>query len=44
MDYTIRRLLLINTIFMFLIGQQSNDVYYVRYFENDHNLRADLSM
>ena len=44
MDYTIRRLLLINTIFMFLIGQQSNDVYYVRYFEDEHNFKADLSM
>ena len=25
-------------------GQPSSDVYYIRYFENDHNFKADLSM
>ena len=27
-----------------VISQSSNDVYYVRYFESDHNFKADLSM
>ncbi len=27
-----------------IIGQPENDVYYVRYFESDHNFKADLSM
>ena len=27
-----------------LMSQPANDVYYVRYFESDHNFKADLSM
>ena len=35
------------TVYLFysiIIGQPENDVYYVRYFESDHNFKADLSM
>ena len=26
------------------MSQPANDVYYVRYFDSDHNFKADLSM
>ena len=37
-------LLLIILSFSALMSQPANDVYYVRYFESDHNFKADLSM
>ena len=41
---SIKILLLIILSFSALISQPANDVYYVRYFESDHNFKADLSM
>ena len=39
------KVLLITTLSLSgLISQPTNDVYYVRYFESDHNFKADLSM
>ena len=39
------KVLLITTLSLSgLISQSTNDVYYVRYFESDHNFKADLSM
>ena len=39
------KILLITTLFLSgLISQPANDVYYVRYFESDHNFKANLSM
>ena len=37
-------LLTVSLFFSIIIGQPENDVYYVRYFESDHNFKADLSM
>ncbi len=31
-------------MYIILLSQNVNDVYYVRYFENDHYFKADLSM
>ena len=36
--------LIITFSFSVLMSQPANDVYYVRYFESDHNFKADLSM
>ena len=41
---SIKTLLLIILSFSALMSQPANDVYYVRYFESDHNFKADLSM
>ena len=41
---SIKILLLIILSFSALMSQPANDVYYVRYFESDHNFKADLSM
>ena len=39
------KVLLITTLSLSgLISQPTSDVYYVRYFESDHNFKADLSM
>ena len=37
-------LLTVSLFYSIIIGQPENDVYYVRYFESDHNFKADLSM
>ena len=37
-------LLTVSLLYSIIIGQPENDVYYVRYFESDHNFKADLSM
>ena len=37
-------LLTVSFFYSIIIGQTENDVYYVRYFESDHNFKADLSM
>ena len=37
-------LLTVSLFYSITIGQPENDVYYVRYFESDHNFKADLSM
>ena len=37
-------LLIVSLFYSIIIGQSENDVYYVRYFESDHNFKADLSM
>ena len=37
-------LLTVSLFYGIIIGQPENDVYYVRYFESDHNFKADLSM
>ena len=42
MAHTIRYILIV--IFMSLLKGQSESVFYVRYFENDHNFLSDLSM
>ena len=34
----------VSLFYSIIIGQPENDVYYVRYFESDHNFKADLSM
>ena len=36
--------ILIILSFSVLMSQPTNDVYYIRYFESDHNFKADLSM
>ena len=36
--------ILIILSFRVLMSQPTNDVYYIRYFESDHNFKADLSM
>ena len=40
----IKNLFIIFLYYSIVIGQPSSDVYYVRYFESDHNFKADLSM
>jgi hypothetical protein len=37
-------LLKVSLFYGIITGQPENDVYYVRYFESDHNFKADLSM
>ena len=37
-------LLTVSLFYSIIISQPENDVYYVRYFESDHNFKADLSM
>ena len=37
-------LLTVSLFYSIIVGQPENDVYYVRYFESDHNFKADLSM
>ena len=34
----------VSLFYSIIVGQPENDVYYVRYFESDHNFKADLSM
>ena len=38
------KFVIINIFLLFFGFSQSTDVYYVRYFESDHNFKADLSM
>ncbi len=39
-----KNILIIFLYYSIVNSQQSSDVYYVRYFESDHNFKADLSM
>ena len=44
MSHILRKILIANLMYAMLFSQKANEVYYVRYFENDHYFKADLSM